>query len=263
MGSATRHAMTAAVGAIKDLDGVDIEVARQVFGVGRVIASSRALRGVLADASVPGEAKEALVHKLLPDFLEPRAGRVVGVALGQRWSHDDDLVSGLEELGVRLAAEAGDAERVQRELFSFGRAVASSPALELALDDKVGQADEKITLIDALLAGRASEASAVILREVVGHARGRSARSAIESAARVVADERGQVVATVTVAATLPGRRREGVAAHLARQYGRDVTVNYVIDPAIVGGMRIRVGDEVIDGTVTSKLTDARLKLAG
>jgi F-type H+-transporting ATPase subunit delta len=254
--------MTAAVGAIADLgDTVGIDAAEEIFHVARVVAGNRQLRGVLADASVPTDSKEALVATLFAGTIGEAARRVLSAAFGQSWSHDEDLVSGIEELGIRLAAQAGDADRVQRELFAFGRAVASDSGLELALDSKVGLDEEKVRLVEALLAGKTEPATGAILRQVVCSSRRGSARGAIARAGRIVAEQRGQVVATVTVAAELSQKRRGEVADRLTRQYGSDVTVNYMVDPAIVGGMRIRIGDEVIDGTITSRLADVRLKL--
>ena len=73
----------------------------------------------------------------------------------------------------------------------------------------------------------------------------------------------GQRVATVRVAAPAVRGRAPRLAAALTRQYGREVHLNVVVDPELIGGIRVEIGDDVIDGTVVNRLDEARRRLAG
>jgi F-type H+-transporting ATPase subunit delta len=70
-------------------------------------------------------------------------------------------------------------------------------------------------------------------------------------------------VATVTATVPLTEEQRRRLGAALAGIYGHDVHLNVEIDPDLVGGIRVEIGDEVIDGSVASRLDDARRRLVG
>ena len=67
----------------------------------------------------------------------------------------------------------------------------------------------------------------------------------------------------ITTAAPISAAQQERLIALLSARYGRPVAVNTVIDPAVVGGLRVQIGDDVIDASVASRLNDLRLRLAG
>ena len=87
--------------------------------------------------------------------------------------------------------------------------------------------------------------------------------AALEDYERTAAQVQGESVATVHVARALADADQQRLASALAAQYGRPVHLNIVIDPQVLGGLRVEIGDDVIDGTVVSRLDDARRKIAG
>jgi F-type H+-transporting ATPase subunit delta len=88
-------------------------------------------------------------------------------------------------------------------------------------------------------------------------------RFLLNRALHLVADQRGKKVATVRVANALDATQQERLASALSTRYGVDVTVNVIVDPQVLGGMRVEIGDDVIDGTVSSRINDLRQRLAG
>ena len=66
-----------------------------------------------------------------------------------------------------------------------------------------------------------------------------------------------------TPPASCPHDEQQRLAAALGQQYGKDVQLHVVVDPSLIGGLRVEIGDDVIDGTVVSRLDDARRRLAG
>jgi F-type H+-transporting ATPase subunit delta len=79
----------------------------------------------------------------------------------------------------------------------------------------------------------------------------------------VAAERRHHVLAEVRSAVPLDGAQRERLAQGLSRATGREVEVRVVVDPTVVGGIVARVGDEIFDGSLRSRLDDAKQQLAG
>nr|WP_241249195.1 F0F1 ATP synthase subunit delta [Agrococcus sp. KRD186] len=179
----------------------------------------------------------------------------------QRWSDADDILSAIDAAGIRVAVRAaGDAD-VAGEIASFQRIVAADAELELALGGLRGSADGKARLVEQLLAGKASEPAAVILDHLVRAPRGRRIGAMLRAAATEVAAAAGRSLATVTTAREIPAPQLDRLRAGLERQYGRTLQLQQIVDPAVLGGLRVSIGDDIIDGTVRSKFTDLRLQL--
>ncbi|MCI0158547.1 F0F1 ATP synthase subunit delta [Leifsonia shinshuensis] len=263
MGSASREALARSVSALAGLGSkADLATAEDLFAAGRVVADSAQLRSVLSDPSAPVEGKTALVRRVFASLSAP-AVELLSVVSSERWSRQDDVLAAIEELGIRsIAASSPRNVDIPGELFAFGGAVTSDAELELALRSKLAAPEAKAALAERLLAGKASEQTVAIVRQLVLQPRGRSVRESLRDAARVVAAQYGQTIATVVTATQLPAEQAERLRTSLAATYG-DLKLNEVVDPSILGGLRVQIGDDVIDGSVASRLTELRLQLAG
>lgn len=264
MGSATRVALEEAEARLASLaSGVDLATGEELFAAGRVIGDSAQLRGALSDPAIDGSAKTALVRRLFGGFGSSSL-ELLSTIVSTRWSTQSEFLGGIEEIGIRaVAASAPSSAAIDAELFEFGRAVASDAGLELALGSKLGATDQKLALVDRLLRGKASEQTVAIVRQLIGSPRGRRVGELLRYASTVVADQAGSLVATVSSAVPLSEAQLSRLEGVLASQYGRPVRSNAVVDPRVIGGIRIRIGDDVIDGSVATRLNDLRLQLAG
>ncbi|MFV0373989.1 F0F1 ATP synthase subunit delta [Microbacterium sp.] len=262
MGSATTQALAATTAALDAASGVDLGVAQELFAAARAMGDSKPLSGALADAAAAPAARRQVVATVFGGY-RPAVTAVIDAAAAQRWSSAEDLVTGIEELAVRAAAKAESTVDVEGELFGVTRTVAANPELELALGSRLGQPSAKGALIEKLLAGRTSPATSLIVSSLVQQPRGRRVRSLLSWAMRLVADQRGRTVATVYAAAALTDAQQARLQALLAQRTGGEVSINVVIDREVVGGIRVEIGDEVVDASISSRLSDLRQRLAG
>ncbi|AUG30282.1 MULTISPECIES: F0F1 ATP synthase subunit delta [Microbacterium] len=262
MGSATTQALATTTAELTAAGVGDLTVARELFAAAREIADSAQLSGALSAWGAPAEVRAQVARAVFAGY-GPVAVRLLTSAVSQRWSSTRDLISGIEELAIRAAAIGAPGTDVEGELFQVARLVAANPELELALGSRRGDASAKGALIEKLLGGRAGEATALIASQLVQQPRERRVRFLLNRALQLVADQRGKKVATVRVAGALDAAQQDRLAAALSARYDADVTVNVVVDPEVLGGMRVEIGDDVIDGTVSSRINDLRQRLAG
>ncbi|GAB3021176.1 ATP synthase subunit delta [Nocardioides flavus (ex Wang et al. 2016)] len=259
--SADAYAATAAA-----LTGADDAgaVGRDLFAVADLLRAEPGLRRVATDASVAGEAKAGLLRDVLAGKVSDLALAVVTLAVAQRWTASRDLADALERLGVVAVARSagGDAGRLEDELFVFGQVVQDNPELRDALSDPARSRADKARLLGDLLGDKVLPATVALVQQSLSGSY-RTVGVALADYQKVAADVRGQAVATVRVARPLADDDRQRLAGALARTYGREIHLNVVVDPEVIGGIRVEIGDDVIDGTVSSRLDEARRRLAG
>lgn len=263
MGSATRSALEAARSGLAAAKGVDLTAGEQLLAATRTIGTSTQLQSALTDSSATADDKSALLRSLFGS-LNPVALELLAHMAAQRWSSAGEFLAGMEEIGIRAVASSTTPDAgLEGELFAFGAAVASNAELELALGSKRGSAESKNSLVQSLLADAASPHAVAIASHLVQQPRGRRIGELVRTGATIVADSFDKGVATVTAARPLSDGQRASIGTMLRERYGRDHTLNQVIDPAVLGGVRVQVGDDVIDGSVAARLAELTLRLAG
>jgi len=263
MGSASREALRAAVDQLVATTGVTVATGDQLLSVGRAVDDSAQLRAILADPSVAPTDKSRLVAQIFPG-ISATATKLVDTIVSARWSSGDELVDGLEQLGIRAIAQ-GDSHSavIESELFDFARITAGDAPLELALGSKLADPKGKAAIVQELIGTKAHAGTVAIIEHLVSSPRGRRIGEMLAAAADIVAAAGARRIATVTSAAPLSAAQQERLTKALAKQYGSDIQLQLVTDPAVVGGARVQVGDDVIDGTIASRLADLKLQLAG
>jgi F-type H+-transporting ATPase subunit delta len=237
-----------------------------LFAAARVLREQVALRRAATDPSTPAEAKSGLLRGLFGTHLSAEATDVVAAAGGLRWATGADLVGSFERLAViavvKATDNAGDGDRLEHELFSFGRTVADHPELRDALSDPARSVADKRALIRSLLGDKATSGTVRLAVQSVSGTHLTVAR-ALEEYSRVAAETRNRLVALVRVAKPLSDSEQERLSAVLARDYGRPVHLNEVVQPSLIGGVHVEIGDQVIDGSIASRIDDASRRLAG
>ena len=242
-------------------------LADELFSVAGALESSAALRRALTDPTREAAAKAQLARKLFGDKLSVPAVQMVTTLVEQRWSSERDLVDTVENFAVQsLAAGAetrGRADSVEDELFRFERIVAGTASLRDAVTDRKADPGTRAQVVATLLDGKAQPETVRLARQAVLAPRGRRFDRVIATYLAIIATRREQLSATVTSAVELDADQSRRLAAALTRIYGKPVHLKVVLDPQIIGGIRVQIGDEVVDGTVLRKLEGARRHLGG
>ena len=252
--------LTTELGATSEAD----KVAGELFAVAGLLRDEPSVRRVATDASLPPEPKQALVRSVLEGKVDAATLSLVASAAGKRWTSSRDLPDALERLGElsAVASVGGDADRLADEVFALSRTISGNPGLRDALSDPGRTRADKERLLDDLLTGKVLPATLVLAKQSLAGTY-HTVAAALENYRKVAAEAQGEYVATVRVVSPLADGERERLTRALTEQYGREIHVNEIVDPSVIGGIHVEIGDDVIDGTVSSRLDDARRKLVG
>ena len=241
--------------------------ADELFAVARVFDQQPTLRRALTDPSgQPGD-RSQLARQLFASRLSDDALDMVETVARLRWSRPLDLVEATTLLATEASLDAADArgelENVEDELFRFGRIVEGSRDLSLILVDRTAPTAGKVGLLDRLLSGRVSPVTEQLLRNVLTASYAGAPGVEVERLSDAASRRRGESVARVTTAVPLTPEQERRLTDVLGRLYGRRIGLQVTVDPSVLGGLVVRVGDEVIDGSVVHRLEDAQRRLAG
>ncbi|MEU3285121.1 F0F1 ATP synthase subunit delta [Streptomyces longwoodensis] len=270
MNGASREALAAArerLDALTDSTTVDAaRLADELAAVTALLDREVSLRRVLTDPAQAGEAKAELAQRLLGAQISGTAADLVAGLVRSRWSQPRDLVDALEELAntadLTSAQRAGTLDDVEDELFRFGRIVASNTELRAALTDRKATGTAKSVLLGSLLGGRADAATERLVTRLVSAPRGRSLEAGLDSLSKLAAERRNRVVAVVTSAVPLSDGQKQRLGAALTKLYGRSMHLNLDVDPDVLGGIRVQVGHEIINGSIADRIDDAARRMA-
>lgn len=272
MRSASREALAAVVARFDSISGaLSIDqlstTADELAAVAKLLVREPILARHLAEASGETEAKKQLLARVLGGKVGASTLDVLDTAASVRWSSTGDFVDSVEELArlsllVRAERE-NQAEEVAEQLFRFGRLLNAEPQLNTLLGDYSKPAQARVALLRDVL-GKSAGANATagaLLAQTVELLRGDRADDAVTELAQLAIARRGEVVAEVSAAAELTHAQRTRLTAVLTRIYHHPVSVQVHVDPALLGGLSVAVADEVIDGTLSSRLAAAETKL--
>ncbi len=238
----------------------------ELFGVVRVLDSEHALRRALSDPGKPAAEKDAVTRALLHGRVAPVTEELVVAAARSRWASSSDMADAMERLAIEALVLSADYQRnlddLEDDLFRFGRVIAGQPDLRGAVETPDLPAARKRELLTALLSGKVSPTALTLIIQMALYPRGRSLPAALDLCADIAAERRQRLIALVRTAVALTEAQRGRLAEALAAAYGHQVHLNVVIDPSVIGGMSIQIGDELIDGTAATRLAAVRRRLA-
>jgi F-type H+-transporting ATPase subunit delta len=160
-----------------------------------------------------------------------------------------------------IASAEGKIDEVQDELFRFGRALESSDALKNTLTDDMVPAAKRQAVVEDLLGGKASGVTTQLISFVVGSGRGRDLPAIIDKLVNRAASNKQRTIAEVRSAVELTADQKTRLAAALSNATGKAVELKVLVDPTVLGGLVAQVGDQIIDGSVRTRLDQLKASL--
>ena len=240
-----------------------LKLAGELFALVDVLDHNGTLRRAVTDSSRDAAARQGIVNSVFDGKISSQAMAVLTNAVAQRWSEDSDLSDALERAAVLAVIASAQSrggvdalDEVLNELLTFVRTVDSNAQAQEALSDHQASKEAKKKLAVAL-GGPATTAEGVLLLERVGsNPRGLHAARAADEFAEIIVKRQNRYIARVTSAINLSQAQVERLGRALNAVYGRELKLDVSVDPAVLGGLRVQVGDEVIDGTVETRMSD-------
>ncbi|MDO5699621.1 MAG: F0F1 ATP synthase subunit delta [Dermatophilus congolensis] len=265
MEGSSRQGWAAVLEALTPLENdpaIDLRaVAGELYAVAETLAGNPRLARALGDKSRDAWPKRELVRRVLGAHVSPVAMGVVEAAVSERWRIERDLTHALERAGHDLVLSAaqheGNLDQVERELLAAQQLFSADEGLRDALHRIDVPAEAKAELVTKLLAGKALPDSVWLAQRPLLNQRGRRYAAVIWQILSQAARLRDKVTAHVTSATPLSDEQVARLAAGLTKLYGYEIFVDATVDPDLVGGLLVKVGDEVIDATVDRRLAEA------
>ncbi len=254
---------------ISSLESAGIsKVSTDLLSMVAVFDSNIALSRALTDPSRKTEDKSELVKRVFEKGVSEPTFAFVKELIALRWSYASDLVRAIERLGVETEAAAaekdGALDRLESELFAFTQTIQNSSELRTVLADRTVQSTaKKSALIRTLLNGKATESTIRLIGAMVDQPRGRNIEAGMRDLAEAVAARKNRTIVHVKSAIALSKEQIDRITKSLSAQIGATVRLNVEIDPNILGGLSVRFGDELIDGSIATRIIGAERTLSG
>ncbi|TRZ73671.1 MAG: F0F1 ATP synthase subunit delta [Streptomycetaceae bacterium] len=243
------------------------QVSSELLSIVTVLDSSIALRRALSDFARDEASKVALSKQVFTAISNGHAFTVLATMVGLRWSSPRDIGDVLELLGVETLSvaveKAAQLEQLESELFAFAQIVSKNPELRATFALRSASEVKKSDLVSALLSGKALQASIDLISFLVDHPRGRNLESGLNEFADIISTRKARMIAHVVSASALSPDQVSRLTGALTKMLGHEIRVNVSIEKEVVGGLSIRIADELIDGTVIARLAQADRLLAG
>jgi F-type H+-transporting ATPase subunit delta len=262
--------------------------ADEVRSIEHLVVTTPALRSALTDTAVSGTARQAIMRDILEGKVSGPARQVSAFAVGAVPA--PDVVTALDWVSLRASRLAegivepelalsllqarqrvggfaqatfepmstGELENMEDELFRFARIVESTPALRRALVDRELSVPDRQAIVSQLLEGKVQARTLSLVRYVIAGGRARDVVGTLDWLVEQTAAARGWRIARVRAAAPVEAAQQTDLSETLAGLAGSPVELQVVIDPSLLSGAVIEIGDLQVDATARGRLNALR-----
>lgn len=242
-----------------------LALAGELYAIADLLVDNPRVRRALGHPSTPVEGRVGLIGHLLEGRVSDSAREIATAVVRERWSSPWDMTDALETAGDDAMFAAADRDQVfdqvVDELFRFERTLDSQSELTVLLDEKPVEPSRRIGLMHDVLQYRTHKITQALLEHAIRSQRKQTLTLAIDDLLDEAAERQSHSLARVISAVELTREQTDELAGALGELYGRPMTVRTAVAPAVRGGLIIRIGDEVIDGSVSARLAAAQLAL--
>jgi F-type H+-transporting ATPase subunit delta len=240
-------------------------IADEILAVADLLLHQPRLRRALTDPARSGQDRSELLGSLVAGKVTEDTATLLRTLVAGRWSSSGELLDATERLGVEAvlasADSAGELAEVEDELFRFGQMVDGHSDLAAQLTNSSVSAPQRSRLVRELLSGKAKPATIRLAELSLYGLGGRNVVTSLIRLVELAAARRDRQLAYVRVARPLSEADEQRLGARLSQMYGRQVDTKIIVDPSVIGGVSVRVGHDLYDGTVSRRLDDARAAL--
>lgn len=241
-------------------------IGNELFTITKVLDDSIQLERALTDPSRPVADKVAVLKELLGDNAHPMTMEIMTDLVSRRWSRARDIANAVEDFGVDAVmyyADATDATlQVSIELSELHSALLNLPVVRAKLYDYQATSEARVKLFREVFSGKTLNKVTMRLAEhATCNLRRRRYLETIQWLINKFSRHMGESMVTVTTATPLKKEQIKRLVEVYSAKVGRQVHINSVVDPTVLGGMRIQVGDEVTDNTVVAQLQNLHRKV--
>ena len=241
-------------------------IGNELFTITKVLDDSIQLERALTDPSRPVADKVAVLKELLGDNAHPMTMEIMTDLVSRRWSRARDIANAVEDFGVDAMmyyADATDATlQVSIELSELHSALLNLPVVRAKLYDYQATSEARVKLFREVFSGKTLNKVTMRLAEhATCNLRRRRYLETIQWLINKFSRNMGESMVTVTTATPLKKEQIKRLVEVYSAKVGRQVHINSVVDPTVLGGMRIQVGDEVTDNTVVAQLQNLHRKV--
>jgi len=241
-------------------------IGNELFTITKVLDDSIQLERALTDPSRPVADKVAVLKELLGDNAHPMTMEIMTDLVSRRWSRARDIANAVEDFGVDAMmyyADATDATlQVSIELSELHSALLNLPVVRAKLYDYQATSEARVKLFREVFSGKTLNKVTMRLAEhATCNLRRRRYLETIQWLINKFSRHMGESMVTVTIATPLKKEQIKRLVEVYSAKVGRQVHINSVVDPTVLGGMRIQVGDEVTDNTVVAQLQNLHRKV--
>ena len=234
-------------------------IGNELFAITSLLDHNVHVERALTDPSRPAEDKVAVLNTLLGDQAHPMTMEIMTDLVARRFSRVSDIANAVEDFGVDAMMYYADAQgttlQVSIELAQLHSSLLNLPVVRSKLYDDSVSSETRVKFFRALFADKDFDKVTMRLAEhATCNLRKRRYLATIQWLINKFSRHMGESMVTVTTATPLTDEQIDKLIAIYSKKVGRAVHINSVVDPTVLGGMRVQVGDEVTDNTVIAQL---------